>query len=100
MKNIKIEKLELEDLAVCAFRYALGRMTYITWAISTILQKQARNLSDTVKQLMIDEIGDAIDNGKAGWDCDVAVWQDLREVLLNSKATPKGDKNEKGTSTN
>ena len=69
----------------CAFRYALGRRTYVVGCVTECLQKHWHELSKGDRSLIIREIGDAIERGQAGDYCDVLQWKALMERELEIK---------------
>ena len=69
-------------ILVCAFRYALGRQTYVVDYVASCLQKHWHELSKGDRSLIIREIGEAIERGQAGHDCDVRQWRALIEFAL------------------
>lgn len=76
-----ISNRELNTLAICAFRYALGRKTYVTHEISQLLIDHIEDLDDHTKTLMRREILEAIEKGMAGMNCDVECWERLMVEL-------------------
>ena len=82
-KESGLNMVEYNDLAFCAFKYALGRMTYITKTVSDILIKMNHKglLTYWTKEQMIKELEDAIENNKAGMDIDKQYWQALLTEL-------------------
>lgn len=76
---------EYNTLAFCAFRYALGRMTYIVGDVCDILRKNVDKIDPYNRELMIKEINKAIKDGHAGMDGDVQKWQILSYVLEDTK---------------
>lgn len=81
MKEIKINDKEL--VLSCAFRYALGRMTYVTEAISNELIQNKESLSKEFKTRIAKEIQEYQNNfGKAGHDCDNNAWNKVK-LLFN-----------------
>lgn len=72
---------DLHDLLVCAFRYALGRRTYITSHIADLVKKYGYALPHQVKKQMASDIEHAIEHDLAGDEMDVRVWQELRQWL-------------------
>ena len=60
-----------EDVLLSAFRYALGRQTYIVNFIVKNILNNWNDISDKLKNLMKREIQEAIDTNEAGMDCDV-----------------------------
>ncbi len=68
-------------LAFCAFRYALGRKSYICSDIVDILIENMDRIDRKHINLIIDEIDGAIENNNAGMDCDKKEWSRLRDAL-------------------
>jgi hypothetical protein len=64
-----------------AFRYALGRSTYITSDITDCIQRNASALPATDRAVMVREIREAIVTGQAGMPTDVDAWQRTLERL-------------------
>ena len=74
---MKLETMDDHGMAVAAFRYCLGRMTYITatcqeWIRATWKQFDARD-----RELFIKETESALDDGRAGHYCDAIEWRKL-----------------------
>ena len=67
-------------ILLCAFRYALGRRTYVVDYVTTCLQKHWHALSKGDRSLIIREIGEAIERRHAGCDCDVRQWKAVAEM--------------------
>jgi len=65
---------------ICAFRYALGRMTYVPGVIAEEVKKQWLNLNSGDRELIKREVKEAIDHKAAGMDCDVRTWQQFLEL--------------------
>ena len=72
-------------ILLCAFRYALGRRTYVVGCVTECLQKHWHELSKGDRSLIIREIGEAIERGQAGDVCDVLQWKALVERELEIK---------------
>ena len=66
-----------EDVLFSAFRYALGRQTYIVSSIVENILNNWDNISDKLKNLMKKEIQESINNDKAGMECDVKEWRKI-----------------------
>ncbi len=61
-----------EEIWICALRYSLGRMTYITGVVSDFLM--AQDISKRSKAVMIRDIEECDDYGM---DYDEKVWMEL-----------------------
>ena len=66
-----------QDFLFLAFRYALGRKTYVVSMVVDELIKQWPNLNDANKSKIKTEIEQAIYEDLAGWDCDVVEWKKI-----------------------
>lgn len=76
-----MDNMEINDLMVCAFRYALGRKTYITGAISDLLIKYKDKLSVQSREAILRDIKKAFDTNNYGMEMDKEVWAKLQEEL-------------------
>jgi hypothetical protein len=70
------------EILICAFRYALGRRTYITSTVSDVIRGAWPHLSPGDRALIQREIRQAIDQGRAGMECDIKSWQKVLELEL------------------
>jgi len=80
-----MNNMELNDLMVCAFRYALGRRSYITYTISDLLVRHKDKLFVQSKESILKDIQRAFDTNNYGMEMDKEVWQKLKEELQNDK---------------
>jgi hypothetical protein len=78
-----MNNMELNDLLVCAFRYALGRRSYITYTISDLLVRHKDKLFAQSKKSILRDIKRAFDTNNYGMEMDKEVWQKLKEELEN-----------------
>ena len=94
MKNAKKTMLtEAEsEIYFCAFRYCLGRMTYVVSDYCEEATRKIRQITDHFLQLLEKELSEAIlkddeqrANGEPykalGWDCDRANWVKLFGIV-------------------
>lgn len=72
-------------MLVCAFRYALGRQSYITGCLEGWLKRYWPVLSVHDQRLIHREIVDAIARDCAGMDCDVAGWKKILELPVKGR---------------
>ena len=56
MKDFKLDTDDLNDLIVCAFRYALGRRTYIVHTITEIIKANLSALESRTIEVMLRDI--------------------------------------------
>ena len=68
----KDEKFSL--MMVCAARYGIGRMTYITHSISEYLIANWDKLTTKDQAIIVRDITEAIADNRAGMECDVESW--------------------------
>jgi hypothetical protein len=82
-KGKVIEVLTLDDQIIlfCAFRYALGRRTYVSGVVSERLISLNDSLSQIEKDKYISEIKEAIEEGSAGDDCDIKQWKKVMSLF-------------------
>lgn len=73
-----MNSVDTQLLYIAAFRYALGRSSYITAAISDIIRDNIAVLTENTVKLMIKEIQEC---ENLGMDCDKEVWQYLARYL-------------------
>ena len=68
------------DILICAFRYALGRCTYITHTVAEAIKHAWPQLSAHDRELYQREIRQAIEMDRAGHSCDVASWESILKL--------------------
>jgi hypothetical protein len=66
-------------MLLCAFRYALGRRTYVVSEVTDWLKIHWDAMAPWHKQIH-DDITHAIEHGIAGDDCDVKSWREILEL--------------------
>lgn len=84
--------IPLDDLMLLsAFRYSLGRMTYIVGHVATVIRDRAASLSRNTRELIIREITSAETHNRLGMakPC-VEEWKNLRSFLVSLPAPPPG----------
>jgi hypothetical protein len=79
MMNEKINFDDNEDLIlICAFRYALGRRTYVVGTVADIIKRNWNKLRDSDKKLICKEILDHKKVfGNLGDSCDERDWMSI-----------------------
>ena len=75
-------------IMICAFRYALGRMTYVPGHTVDWLLANLPRLSKGDRDLLAREIDEAARLQRLGMSCDVATWSRLREALGPASDAP------------
>ena len=87
-----------ELMILAAFRYCIGRATYIVPVCTAWLQEVWPHLGEQSQQQLIKEIDRAIETGRAGHDCDERDWQLLLDWMVkelpsqeinNGKSNPR-----------
>lgn len=73
------------NIAFCAFRYALGRMTAMPSHVADFLIENKENFMDHERHLIVMEIREAIACKKAGMDCDVRTWLRVVRSFVGSE---------------
>jgi len=68
----------LDLILISAFRYALGRRTYMPVVVADFIVKHLPETPTKLSTIIIREIDDAVDGGDAGDGCDVDTWLALK----------------------
>jgi hypothetical protein len=76
-QDCKMEFLQPRLVLLSAFRYALGRTTYMPGAIVDELRNNWHLLSREDQEQIRNDIASAIERGDAGMDCDVQTWKEV-----------------------
>lgn len=76
-------KLDERITLLCAFRYSLGRMTYVVSSVINQIIKNWNGLKDSEKSLIKKEINEAITQGHAGMNMDINQWRRILELSEN-----------------
>lgn len=82
-KPVKLDFSDVNQdiLLFCAFRYALGRQTYVVGTIAGIIRDNWDHMSDPRKAMFKKEIREAVDKGWAGSELiDVPEWKSILEL--------------------
>lgn len=70
--------VDMQLLYIAAFRYALGRRTYIVPVVAANIRNAIDLLTDNTKALIVREIKEC---QYLGDDCDAEIWHELAEFL-------------------
>ena len=62
---------------ICAFRYALGRATYMPSVIIEELGNCWKDLTESDRKQIISDINHAVKYDMAGHDCDKKMWSEF-----------------------
>ena len=79
--ELKLNRMDFRLLILSAFRYALGRMTYIVPVVANVIRESKDKLDNQAIDLMIQEIEDAEKRDGLGMECDIEVWLKLKKEL-------------------
>lgn len=71
------------DIAFSAFRYALGRRTYIVGSTAEYLRDNWQWMGEKYQRLIHKEIDEAESNHSLGDACDRKDWTSVRELSIN-----------------
>jgi hypothetical protein len=81
-----IEPWGTNDLmAMAAFRYCLGRRTYIVSACREWLQRHWDKFEPSTRSLILREVEEAFQSGDLGMECDKAEWEKVRRLPCVTK---------------
>lgn len=69
-------------ILISAFRYALGRMTYVPVVVVNRIKRDWPSLDVGTRQLIHREVRDALERHQLGMSCDAAAWKQLLELPL------------------
>lgn len=81
-------RTNLNHMIFSAFRYALGRATYIVHMTTDFIKNNTDLLTENDMKLMIKEITEAEERDWLGWEMDKVEWLSLRD-FLKAKITTK-----------
>jgi len=70
---------DLNTLLLCAFRYALGRATYVTKEVADLLYKYGDDMPEFYLVQIMKDIDHAIEHDIAGHECDQLEWKWIRD---------------------
>lgn len=80
MTDIKLSSHYFDFLVFCSFRYALGRMTYLSSDCVDLLIENWKSIKPRTQQLIKKEIKEAIEQGNAGMKSDIEDWERILEL--------------------
>lgn len=69
-----------QDIALFAFRYALGRKTYAVSKVCSYLKQHWDEFPTSDHEIIPGKIKTAIENDNAGMDMDVESWKEILEL--------------------
>lgn len=68
-------------IAIAAFRYALGRASYIVSHVADWLIANRDQLTAHDRAMIVREIGEMAERDALGHDCDIRDWERVREAM-------------------
>lgn len=80
MKPVEVQPVML----MYAFRYALGRQTYAVGNVADTLIANVDALRPDWREQIVRDIGEAIEEGRAGHAIDVERWTQVAEVMATA----------------
>lgn len=85
--ELKLRRIDFRLLILSAFRYALGRMTYIVPVVTSVIRESKDRLDGQAIDLIIQEIEDAEKRDGLGMECDIEAWQRLKKELEDFRSS-------------
>lgn len=74
--------LDMQVVITCAFRYALGRSTYVVDSVATTIEAMVTELDTNQLRLTEREIEQAIKDKAIGMEIDQQRWLKCRAIIL------------------
>lgn len=72
-----------QDIVIgCAFRYALGRMTYVVDSVATEIERQVTEISTKTLARLVREIDEVNPDSGLGMQMDAERWFKCREAMV------------------
>jgi len=87
--KMKIESNSDAIILICAFRYALGRMTYVVEMVVDFIIENWDSLYKSDKDLIVREIQHEKERSNLGHDCDVKQWNRILTLYVNENLDEK-----------
>lgn len=85
--ELKLNRMDFRLLILSAFRYALGRMTYIVPVVANVIGESKDRLDSQAIDLIIKEIEEAEKRDGLGMECDIDVWLRLKKELEDFRSS-------------
>ena len=86
---MKIENDDDRLILIAAFRYALGRMTYMPSVVAGAIESCWPELTEHDRRLIRNEINEAIERGHIGMQCDAATWGRVLKLPAGAEVPDK-----------
>jgi hypothetical protein len=68
-----------------SFRYALGRMTYCVSDVADALVANRDRLTEDWRQQIVQDIREAMKEGRAGHQCDIDKWESVIKSMTGGR---------------
>ncbi len=78
-ENIEIKRNDLRVLMICAFRYSLGRKTYMPGLVTELIRNNSKIFNKQDWKVFLEDIEFHRNFNNLGDDCDVATWNKFSE---------------------
>lgn len=76
-----MQAIQFTELAVCAVRYALGRMTYVSFSVPEAIKSSLELVTTNGLHVIIRDIDDFKQaHGRIGMDCDDESWMQFKAL--------------------
>lgn len=85
--ELELNRMDFRLLILSAFRYALGRMTYIVPVVANVIRDSKDRLDSQAIDLIIQEIEEAEKRNGLGMECDIEVWLRLKKELEDFRSS-------------
>lgn len=85
--ELKLSRVDFRLLILSAFRYALGRMTYIVPVVAGVIGESKDRLDSQAIDLIIQEIEETEKRDGLGMECDIDVWLKLKKELEDFRSS-------------
>lgn len=89
--ELKLSRVDFRLLILSAFRYALGRMTYIVPVVANVIRESKDELDNQATDMIIQEIEEAEKRDGLGMECDIEVWLRLKKELEDFRSSKNWD---------
>ncbi len=87
-RGMQIEDEQLASILLCAFRYSLGRTTYITGDCADWLRRYWSIMPASWQKQIHSDITQALASGRAGHKCDEDAWRTVLQLPLKEEPRP------------
>ena len=93
--KLELNEVDLRCLLISAMRYAMGRQTYMSMAISGIIERNLWQCSENTLNSIANEVRDYATDEMSLRDTELNIWLELRATILKHL----GERREPDTTT-